>query len=128
MDCFLVHFQKSIRKFKTPYVSTIAGAILLSILAGFIPLTELAELVNVGTLFAYFVVGLSVLYLRIKKEPGGTYRVPLPWILIPINLALIIFITSGLPPLTWIRFFVWLAIGILIYIFYGYHKSRKVWN
>ncbi|MFZ8846562.1 MAG: amino acid permease C-terminal domain-containing protein, partial [Candidatus Hydrothermia bacterium] len=86
------------------------------------------ELVNIGTLFAYFVVGLSVLYLRIKKEPGGTYRVPLPWILIPINLALIIFITSGLPPLTWIRFFVWLAIGILIYIFYGYHKSRKVWN
>jgi APA family basic amino acid/polyamine antiporter len=121
-------FSKVHPKFKTPYVSTIAGAILLSILAGFIPLTELAELVNVGTLFAYFVVGLSVLYLRIKKEPGGTYRVPLPWILIPINLALIIFITSGLPPLTWIRFFVWLAIGILIYIFYGYHKSRKVWN
>ncbi|MDT7880035.1 MAG: amino acid permease [Candidatus Hydrothermia bacterium] len=121
-------FSKVHPKFKTPYVSTIAGAILLSILAGFIPLTELAELVNVGTLFAYFVVGLSVLYLRIKNEPGGTYRVPLPWILIPINLALIIFITSGLPPLTWIRFFVWLAIGILIYIFYGYHKSRKVWN
>ncbi|MCS7244660.1 MAG: amino acid permease [candidate division WOR-3 bacterium] len=115
-------------KFKTPYVSTIVGAILLSILAGFVPLTELAELVNIGTLFAYFVVGLAVLYLRIKKEPGGTYRVPIPWILIPINLGLIIFVTSGLPPLTWMRFIIWLVIGILIYALYGYAYSRKVWK
>lgn len=120
-------FTKVHPKFKTPYASTIAGAILLSILAGFVPLTELAELVNVGTLFAYFVVGLAVLYLRIKNEPGGTYRVPFPWVLIPLNLALIIFVTSGLPPLTWIRFFIWVVLGILIYVIYGYHKSRKVW-
>ncbi|MEO0203128.1 MAG: amino acid permease [candidate division WOR-3 bacterium] len=121
-------FSKVHPKFKTPYASTIAGAILLSILAGFVPLTELAELVNVGTLFAYFVVGLTVLYLRVKKEPGGTYRVPAPWILIPLNLGLIIFVTSGLPLLTWIRFFIWLTLGILIYAIYGYHKSRKVWR
>ncbi len=119
-------FSKIHPRFKTPYVSTIVGAIILSILAGFVPLTELAELVNIGTLFAYFIVGLTVLYLRIKNEPGGTYRVPLAWLLIPLNLALIIFITSGLPPLTWMRFLVWIAIGILIYAFYGYHKSRKV--
>ncbi len=121
-------FSKIHPKFKTPYVSTIVGAILLSVLAGFVPLIELAELVNVGTLMAYLIVGISVLYLRAKGESGGTYKVPLVWILIPLNIALIIFVLYGLPPLTWIRFIVWHAVGFSIYILYGYRKSREVWK
>lgn len=119
-------FARVHRKFKTPYVSTLFGGIFLSILAGTVPLIDLVELVNVGTLFAYFIAGVSVLYLRVKKMPGGTYKVPLPFLLIPINLALIIFVLSGLPKITWIRVVVWHAIGIMIYFFYGYRNSRKL--
>jgi APA family basic amino acid/polyamine antiporter len=118
-------FSKVHSKFKTPYVSTIFGGLFLSILAGLVPLSKLAELVNVGTLFAYFIVGVAVLILRIKGSQTGSYKVPLPWLLIPINLALIVFVTSGLPKDTWIRFILWTILGILIYVFYGYKNARK---
>jgi APA family basic amino acid/polyamine antiporter len=121
-------FAKVHPKFKTPYISTFFGAFFLSILASTVPLTDLVELVNVGTLFAYLIAGVSVLYLRIKKEPGGTYRVPLPFLLIPINIALIIFVLTGLPKTTWIRVIVWHGIGFLIYFIYGYRNSRRIWK
>jgi APA family basic amino acid/polyamine antiporter len=121
-------FAKVHPKFKTPYISTFFGAFFLSILASTVPLTDLVELVNVGTLFAYLIAGVSVLYLRIKKEPGGTYRVPLPFLLIPINIALIIFVLTGLPKMTWIRVIVWHGIGFLIYFLYGYKNSRRIWK
>jgi len=121
-------FAKIHPKFRTPYVSTISGAFFLSILASTVPLTDLVELVNVGTLFAYLIAGISVLYLRIKKEPGGTYRVPIPFLLIPINIALIIFVLTGLPKMTWIRVIIWHGIGLLIYFLYGYKNSRRIWK
>jgi APA family basic amino acid/polyamine antiporter len=121
-------FAKVHPRFKTPYISTFFGALFLSILASTVPLTDLVELVNVGTLFAYLIAGVSVLYLRIKKEPGGTYRVPLPFLLIPINIALIIFVLTGLPKTTWIRVIVWHGIGFLIYFLYGYRNSRRIWK
>ena len=93
---------------------TLYGGFFLAFLAGFVPLKVLAELVNIGTLFAYFVVGIAIIVLR-KKGLIGTFRVPMFWVLIPLNFALLLFIMSGLELHTWVRFAVWSGIGVGIY-------------
>lgn len=101
-------------KTNTPVKLTLYGGFFLAFLAGFLPLKILAELVNIGTLFAYFVVAIAIVLLR-KKGLVGTFRVPMFWILIPLNFALLIFIMTGLEMHTWIRFALWSGIGVAIY-------------
>lgn len=114
-DGFLPRVLSDIHpRFHTPYKATIMGGILLSTLAGFIPLKILAELVNIGTLFAYFIVAIAVIVVR-KKGLKGSFRTPLFWLLIPLNFLLLLFIMSGLGLETWLRFILWSAIGLGIY-------------
>lgn len=101
-------------KTNTPFKLTLYGGIFLATLAGFVPLKVLAELVNIGTLFAYFIVAVAIIILR-RKGLVGSFRVPMFWILIPLNFALLIFIMAGLEVHTWIRFALWSGIGIGIY-------------
>jgi len=101
-------------KTNTPVKLTLYGGFFLAFLAGFLPLKILAELVNIGTLFAYFVVAIAIVLLR-KKGLVGTFRVPMFWVLIPLNFALLIFIMAGLETHTWIRFALWSGIGVAIY-------------
>ena len=93
-------------------------------MAGFIPLKVLAELVNIGTLFAYLMVTMAIIVLRLKNKIQPAFRVPAFQILIPLNIILIIFIIAGLPFETWIRFIGWSLIGLLIYAFYGAKKPK----
>lgn len=108
------YFQEVHPKYNTPFRVTLYGGLFLAFLAGFVPLKVLAELVNIGTLFAYFVVGIAIIVLR-KKGLIGTFRVPMFWLLIPLNFALLLFIMSGLELHTWVRFAVWSGIGVGIY-------------
>ena len=112
-------------RFHTPSLATILTGLGVAILAGFVPIGEAADMTNIGTLFAFCLVCVGVLWLRITQpEHPRPFRVPLmPWI--PVLGALSCFgLMLFLPSITWIRFGVWTLIGLLVYAFYGYRHSR----
>jgi APA family basic amino acid/polyamine antiporter len=112
-------------KWGTPHRVTIGGAVLIAVLAAFIPISELSDMVSIGALSAMIIVALAVPVLRRKRpELKRPFRVPLSPVL-PIVAALAcLYLMLNLDVLTWIRFAAWLVIGMLIYFFYGRKHSR----
>lgn len=109
-------------KFGTPLKATIVSGFALSLIGALVPLKTLAELINIGTLFAYLMVAVSLVIAR-KKTVERAFKMPAMKILLPVNVALIFFMLSGLGLGTWIRFVVWSAIGLIIYFYYGRYNS-----
>jgi basic amino acid/polyamine antiporter, APA family len=97
----------------------------IALIAAFVPLTEIAELVNIGTLFAFFLVDVAVIWLR-RSKPDLERGFRVPWVpVVPlIGAALCVYLMTKLPGETWLRFIVWLAIGAVVYLAYGYRNSR----
>ncbi|MGY1802616.1 amino acid permease [Blastococcus sp. SYSU D00922] len=109
----------------TPYRITIATGVVVAIIAGVVPLTELAELVNIGTLFAFLLVSVGVWILRrTRPELPRAFRVPLvnvvPW----VSAAASLWLMANLPVETWARFLIWMALGVVLYVVYGRRRSR----
>ncbi|MEV0460453.1 amino acid permease [Catellatospora methionotrophica] len=121
-----VGMAKVHRTYGTPYLITIGVGVLIALLAAFIPLEKLSELVSIGTLFAFFVVALGVIVLR-KTRPDLHRPFRVPWVpLVPILAALAsLWLMLNLPVDTWVRFAVWMLIGFVIYFVYSYHHSRE---
>ena len=105
-------FARVIKNFKTPHVSTWIAGLVVGIPAGIWDIDTFAELSNIGTLFAFIVVSAGVIVLR-KKQPERPRSFRVPFVpLVPIFRSCCLFLMTGLPLLTWIRFFVWLGIGL----------------
>ncbi len=119
-------FSKVHRKYKTPYVSTILTGLVAIVLAGVLPISILGELVSIGTLLAFAIVCASIIVLR-KTRPDLERPFRTPFVpLIPILGALICFIQMAALPLdTWLRLFIWMAIGFVIYFTYGIRHSKQ---
>jgi APA family basic amino acid/polyamine antiporter len=112
-------------RYGTPAKLTIGLGVLIALLAAFVPLGAIVELVNIGTLFAFVLVNIGVIVLRrTRPDMPRPYRVPFSPVFPLIGVAFAIYLMTDLPLATWIRFVIWLAVGLLIYGAYGYRHSR----
>jgi APA family basic amino acid/polyamine antiporter len=118
-------FSRVHKRFRTPDVATWIAGVFVAIPAGIFDIGTLADLTNIGTLFAFILVSIAVLVLR-KRQPERPrgFRVPgMPWIPIASVVSCFILMAS-LTVENWIRFFVWLVIGLFVYRFYGRKHSE----
>lgn len=111
-------------RFRTPYVVTIITGLTVSLAAAFLPVGQLADIANAGTLYAFMMVAIAVMLLR-KKEPGRkrTFRTPLLWLVGPATIAGCVFLFFNLPFAAMLVLPIWGAVGLLIY--FGYSRSRS---
>lgn len=113
-------------RFRTPVIATIVVAIVASLMAALLPITLLGQLVSLGALTAFAAVAGGVLVLR-RTQPDAPrpFRTPLVP-LVPIGAIVVCGIMMlGLPLATWLRFALWLALGVVIYLVYGRHGKRQ---
>ncbi|MDR0519805.1 MAG: amino acid permease [Clostridiales Family XIII bacterium] len=114
-----------VNKNKVPKYAIISMWIAASILGGLLPIGRLAELCNIGTLCAFFIVSLTVILLRKNmKELERPFKVPLVPVLPLISMVMCLFLVTQLASLTWLFFVVWTGIGMLIYAIYGNKHSK----
>ncbi|RIZ68069.1 MAG: amino acid permease [Methylococcales bacterium] len=112
-------------KTQTPVRVIIICGIIMALIAGFVPLGELAELVNIGTLAAFVLVCLGVIVLRITKPTLlRPFRTPLSPLFPVLGMLSCGALMAFLPSITWLRFLVWLVIGLIVYFTYSINHSK----
>jgi len=119
-------FAKVHAKHETPHVSTWIAGLFAALPAGIWDIGTLGDLTNIGTLFAFVVVSAAVIILR-RRQPERKRSFRVPWVPFLPGLSILCCFTLmlSLPLETWIRFFVWLAIGIVIYFFYSRKRTAS---
>jgi len=127
MDGLFPKFATKVHpRFGTPYITTIITGVACAIAGGLLPIDLLGELTSIGTLFAFVLVSLGVMILRVRRPdiprafrvPGGPYLVPL----CGAASALYIILSAGID--TQLRLVIWMAIGLVIYVAYGRRHSK----
>jgi basic amino acid/polyamine antiporter, APA family len=112
-------------RFGTPYRITIILGVIVSIVAALIPLSALAELVNIGTLFALVLVSIAVIVLRrTRPDLPRSFRTPFVPVLPVLSVLAATYLMLNLPVDTWLRFVVWMAVGAVFFFAYGRRRSH----
>jgi APA family basic amino acid/polyamine antiporter len=107
-------------RFGTPYLTTIITCVIVALVAGLTKIQVVGEMTSIGTLFAFVVVCAAVLVLRVKRpEARRPFRVPFGPVFPVLGIISCLYLMLSLAVLTWVRFLVWLNIGMVIYWFYG---------
>src|SRR5213075_1061521 len=119
------YFARIHPRFRTPHVTTIWTGIVVGGVAMLTDIGSLADLTNIGTLFAFILVCLGVIILRrTDANRPRSFRVPMSPVFPSLGVLFCFVLMLSLPLETWIRFFVWLGIGLLIYFLYGVGHSK----
>lgn len=118
-------FSSIHNKYKTPHIATIFTGIFATLIAAFTPIMTVAELTSIGTLAAFTFVSLSVLILRaVRPDLKAKFRAPwMPYTAI-VGILVNVFLMAGLPTATWLRFVIWMGVGLAIYFLYGFWASK----
>ncbi len=112
-------------RFRTPHKATILTGLVCAVTASLFPLVALSHMVNIGTLFAFVVVCASVwLMRRINPQAERPFRAPMMWLVAPLGIIFCLALMISLGWQNWVRLGVWLAVGLLIYVFYGRRHSH----
>jgi len=102
----------------------VAAGLVMASIAGLTPIGDVAELVNIGTLAAFFLVCIGVIVLRYKHpELPRPFRAPFSPLIPLLGAASCFFLMANLPWVTWLRFGIWMAIGLVVYLTYSYRHS-----
>ena len=111
-------------RYQTPYITTWITGSIVAVAAGLTPIGIVAELCSIGTLFAFVIVCAGVIVLRYtRKDIRRPFKAPLTPVLPGIGIVLCGYLMLSLPPATWIRFFIWLVLGIIVYFTYSRRHS-----
>ncbi len=118
-------FSRLHPRFRTPAFATWFAGVLVAIPAGLFDVGTLAELSNIGTLFAFVLVSIGVLVLR-RKQPARRrgFCVPGGPVVPILSVLFCVVLMAGLPMITWLRFFVWLLVGLCVYFLYSRKRSE----
>jgi len=112
-------------KYRTPYKSQWMFFVFVSLFAAFVPDSVVGDMTSIGTLFAFVLVSLGVMILRVKNpDIQRPFKTPLYWIVCPLGALVCLFMIAGLGMENWLRLIVWLIIGLLIYFGYGIKNSK----
>ena len=112
-------------KFRTPWISTIAVGAIVAIMPGFLPIEQLAKLVNIGTLLAFTIVCAGVWVLRVRSpELHRPFKTPLVPLVPILGIVSAVFLMTGLPMITWEVMIGWLLFGLVIYFGYSVQHSK----
>jgi APA family basic amino acid/polyamine antiporter len=112
-------------KFRTPWLTSIVTGVAVAFFAAVFTVREAGSLCSIGTLLAFVIVSVGILVLRLRHpELKPAFRTPAVWFVAPAGALSALYLMISLPPMTWMRLFVWFVLGLVVYFTYSIRHSR----